>query len=538
MADWSKLQSDLVWLIAKQLELYKDFIAFRGVCSWWRTVANEGIFTFPESPWLMLAEEKDSDTRSFFSLSKKGIVEKRMLPEAKGKRCWGSHGWLITFDIDLNINLLNPWTRLQIHLPHQRTFKGQNYWLTLTDLQKHYIAKAVLSSSPSSSSSSSSSDYVVMVIHGNLFKLGFAKAGDKSWTTIETWFGMYSDILFYKGLFYAVNYNGLVFVCDVEGSNPTEARCVSRKPVGFMDCPSKIYLVESSGALLVVSRRPSKVKSMLDDVKSKLEKERCGYLGHLAVQRSIRPSEQDGDEGFQYGDWLRGTMGSRDIARCLRSKQIRSTTVIIETEMVKFSGEAEPSQKVADDLRSPESELMVSMVVIHGAAVTEADAVFSAENIGTQDMPDHQDISNSQREIDMGPVTNSKHIPLGDMVCGLDLVTSSRNSLIPIVDIDKKHYPRKVGQEKELLCIDGGGKLNKICAIGSDPGGLGEPYQSHNLLTEQAPRSHAPYDYQLANRKAKTNAMGYGKRLSNRKTCNRIRKRMICLKLERKEGYK
>ncbi|KAF8412282.1 hypothetical protein HHK36_000243 [Tetracentron sinense] len=110
------------------------------------------------------------------------MIHERTLPEARGKQCWCSQGWLITFSIDLNISLLNPLTRLQIQLLPHRTFKNhydtleedEEFGYTLTELQEMYIHKAIVSSSPSSTL-----DYVVMVIHGPNSQLAFARPGDE-----------------------------------------------------------------------------------------------------------------------------------------------------------------------------------------------------------------------------------------------------------------------------------------------------------------------------------------------------------------------
>ncbi|KAF8412289.1 hypothetical protein HHK36_000250 [Tetracentron sinense] len=60
----------------------------------------------------------------------------------------------------------------------------------------------------------------------------------------------YYDVIYYKEKFYAVNSHGIVVVCDVQGPNPTELRIIAKMP----DFDTTIYLVESAGALLVVSR--------------------------------------------------------------------------------------------------------------------------------------------------------------------------------------------------------------------------------------------------------------------------------------------
>ncbi|KAF8369923.1 hypothetical protein HHK36_032042 [Tetracentron sinense] len=249
MVNWSELHEDLLALIAKQLILYEDFVTFGGVCSSWRSVAVKKNFNPSlQIPWLMLAEKKHSHTRAFFSLSK-GMIHERMLPEAHGNRCFSSHGWLITLSVDLTINLVNPLSRVRIPLPHQLTFKDHYTDYTPVELQQICIFKAILSASPSWTS-----DYTVMVIYGPRVKLAFAKPGDEGWTTIDTWSSSYADIIYYRERFYAVNFKGHIMVCDVEGPNPTEASVIARLPEEILGIPCKVYLVESLGKLLVVSR--------------------------------------------------------------------------------------------------------------------------------------------------------------------------------------------------------------------------------------------------------------------------------------------
>ncbi|KAF8396825.1 hypothetical protein HHK36_018458 [Tetracentron sinense] len=276
---------------------------------------------------------------------------------------------------------------------------------------------------------------------------------------------------------------------------------------------------------------------------------RCGHLGHQAFQCSIRPSEQDDDNEFRYGDWLRGRVGSRDMVRRPRNEQPRAEPVT--------NGEAEPPQREDDDFRPPESELMVSMDVVHGAAVTDVDFVIPAENIGIQVLSAHQPVSISHRGRDKGSSSSSKTTHLGDTVGDMDVATSPKIKVRPFVDKDKIHYSRKGGQEIDLSIIhlgdmvgdedvatspkimvrsfvdkdklhysrkvdqekdipdnDGGRELGRMCATGQESCGLGETFLSHNLLIDPSPQPHAPYANQIAKIKAKTKEMGSWKKIA------------------------
>ena len=180
--------------------------------------------------------------RGFFSFSKRNYLE-LPLPEASGKGCFSSKGWLITLAEDKTMNLLHPLNRNRIMLP----YLGQNYHQhSLVNL----IKKAVLSSSPSWNS-----NYIIMIIVGfanrRMKHLAFARAGDNTWTMIAEK-QPYIDVTYYQGRFYAITSSGVLVVCDVEGPNPTKTELATSFVYQMND---RFYIVVgSSGQLLVVKR--------------------------------------------------------------------------------------------------------------------------------------------------------------------------------------------------------------------------------------------------------------------------------------------
>lgn len=231
------------------------------VCKTWRLAYNnhkeeeemlDG--SWPKVPVLMLAEKKgDSDEREFFSLyTQKNWKSVSHLPEARQTKCMESLGWLITVELDLRIggdmNLLHPFTRVQIPLPSLR--KNEGYYITSRMFD--HVKKAVLSASPSKTS-----NYTVVVDFTGWHSLGFWKNGDEKWTKIESkeYVSNVTDMIFYKGELYAATDNGRILVCDVLGPNPTGGADIvfqDNRLMMIMFRYTHHYLVELSGELLII----------------------------------------------------------------------------------------------------------------------------------------------------------------------------------------------------------------------------------------------------------------------------------------------
>lgn len=80
------------------------------------------------------------------------------------------------------------------------------------------------------------------------------ECGDKAWTTVKTLVAL-GDLTYFNGQFYAVSYEGMIFVCDVKGPNSTEAHVVGKMAYPFVLAYIwRSYIVESEGDLLIVFR--------------------------------------------------------------------------------------------------------------------------------------------------------------------------------------------------------------------------------------------------------------------------------------------
>ncbi|XP_027182481.1 putative F-box protein At5g55150 [Coffea eugenioides] len=228
MGDWSKLQHDLLELIAQQhLTKLEDYVAFGAVCTSWRAAAAKrknfkGLKLWQQIPCLMLAESEDENDnhREFYSLIEKEIVAKISLPKLKGKKCYESLGWLLAVGQEGDMTLLNPFSDVEIPLPPGTTFPDDDWLNTDPEI---FVEIFVLSARPSETS-----DFVVMLVCGSVGYLAFWRQGDQNWTKIETHNAAYSAVNYHNGQFYAIDCTGNLVACDVSGPNPTKARMITQ----------------------------------------------------------------------------------------------------------------------------------------------------------------------------------------------------------------------------------------------------------------------------------------------------------------------
>ncbi|CAI9096140.1 OLC1v1032221C1 [Oldenlandia corymbosa var. corymbosa] len=238
LMDWSSLIPDLLVEIATRLPDVEDFMAFRGVCAWWRTAVTKDKFgpSWPRVPLLMLVEkeEEGSMEREFYSLSKSKVCMRSSLPLAKGKRCFEVRfGWLMSLADYDEVTLWNPLSGLQFGLPDFQGFPDYRDCDPLI-----FITKAVLSENPSKVS-----DFTLVAICRSVF-LVFWRPGNRNWTLIKTKRdSAFLDVNYFKGKFHAINTCGNIWVWD--GNTPLAHIVLS---INFYLLPrySKLYLVESS----------------------------------------------------------------------------------------------------------------------------------------------------------------------------------------------------------------------------------------------------------------------------------------------------
>ncbi|KAJ8629401.1 hypothetical protein MRB53_022724 [Persea americana] len=128
MANWADPLQELLERVSdfctiSYVCISPDYIRMQSVCKSWHSILKTRMVQ-RELPWLMMLptkeeEERDPDSRIFFSLSKQKI-HTIPLPDMRGKRCCGSfkNGWLMNVDLKLDICLFHPWLQKRINLPH------------------------------------------------------------------------------------------------------------------------------------------------------------------------------------------------------------------------------------------------------------------------------------------------------------------------------------------------------------------------------------------------------------------------------------
>ncbi|CAI9099591.1 OLC1v1036439C1 [Oldenlandia corymbosa var. corymbosa] len=215
MADWSQLPHDIVESIAVRLDAVEDFLAFSAVCRSWRSfyLIKQWI-PGSQLPWLMLSDDEKASKKCFFSLYRDKVYETE-LPEASGRRCWGSSdGWLVTIGSDMEIHLVNAFSRVRVLLPSATTFQilfnASANWYELID-------KAIVIRKPSQSNDSVNEvEFLVMAIYGPFKQLAFAKPGYSSWINVEETFQhRFLDVACVNDQIFAFSASGNLLLVDV-----------------------------------------------------------------------------------------------------------------------------------------------------------------------------------------------------------------------------------------------------------------------------------------------------------------------------------
>ncbi|OVA10869.1 Protein of unknown function DUF295 [Macleaya cordata] len=135
----------------------------------------------------------------------------------------------------------------------QHPSNGKQYTHDLNRIRDFFIKKVALSSS----STSLDKDYIAVAVVDQTWELTFCKKGDEAWTVIKDALGYCEDVIHYKNLFYAVNREGSLAICDVI-SDLSPLVTVLAPPLPVVSHVTELvvipYLVDSFWVLLLVKR--------------------------------------------------------------------------------------------------------------------------------------------------------------------------------------------------------------------------------------------------------------------------------------------
>ncbi|CAK8573962.1 unnamed protein product [Lathyrus sativus] len=206
--DWANLEALPLGLILDNLEEKIDHLWFSVVCKNWQLIAKlnhqNHQFKMNTIPMVMVPPNDSLTNKNGLF----GIPNKRLYPfqfqlgliKPNLHLCGSSHGWLALVDDSRSIiTLMNPFQNIP--------------YITLPPLNRVY--KVTLSADPIKNPN----DYVVAAIHGNSCDLAFIKSGQKNWTYMEILEPFFIDVIFYKGLLFAITIHRKIISINICGSN-------------------------------------------------------------------------------------------------------------------------------------------------------------------------------------------------------------------------------------------------------------------------------------------------------------------------------
>ncbi|CAI0542369.1 unnamed protein product [Linum tenue] len=197
-----------------------------------------------------------------------------------------------------SVSLLNPLTGREIPLPPITTIPDvlayrpeklrREYLLRLGNdgrtvahdkklTQNQYISRVAVSAEPGSSSEEEEEPYVMAICVNNEYRLAFCKPNGSTWKMIPQGGGVphliaFADVVFWRGQFYALDYGGSVFVCDL--SLPEEPK------LSFVLDHDPRHCLASDHCYLVVSPAGDELMLVVRDIRYTLEHLALFEQGH------------------------------------------------------------------------------------------------------------------------------------------------------------------------------------------------------------------------------------------------------------------
>ena len=208
--NWANLEALPLNLILDKLEEHIDYVSFGAVCKTWRSIAKfshqNHQFKTNALPMLMISSSIEKNWLY-------GILNKRWHPfqfqvcranNSKLSLCGSSHGWFAFVDDSKSIiTLMSP-------------FKDTPC-ITLPPLNS--VNKVTLSADPIKSPN----DYMVVAIY-DYCNLAYVGRGQQNWTYIDTSKSSFIDVIFYKGLLFALNIRNKIISFNFGYSDDTSGK--------------------------------------------------------------------------------------------------------------------------------------------------------------------------------------------------------------------------------------------------------------------------------------------------------------------------
>lgn len=249
VVDWSRLPYDLQALIANHLYTVEDFLSFSAVCKSWRLVyVEKNWIPRKRIPWLMLGENhhNNAPVMQCFSMTRSKVHN---LPKLKASDCryWGScHGWVVTVNKD-EMYLLNPINQNHIKLPSESALHANGSFFDI--IHRAYVFKVV-------------KDLVVVAIYRPKYSLAFVRVGDSEWSTVQSpGPAQFRNVVCFEDRILALSMIGRIYLLDINGPSLPSMQMIASRP--SEENWEQLYLVESSGSLLMVVYYESELRSTI-----------------------------------------------------------------------------------------------------------------------------------------------------------------------------------------------------------------------------------------------------------------------------------
>ncbi|KAK8358062.1 hypothetical protein V6Z11_A05G459600 [Gossypium hirsutum] len=248
--DWKYLPELCLLIVLEKIDEPISRVQFGVVSKNWHSLFNIFLDIKRRSspnlvPMLMVPSKKSATKRKVCSLQAKSKVSKIEFPKPYTRRYFGScYGWIATVDKSFNITLSNPFKNLSIHLPQFDSMAYDSGPYT------YKIRKVVLSDDPLLHPN----NFIVVVIYSVYGRVAFYRPCQENliYMDVDEDQSLISDILFHKGLVYAIGkYNNLVSfdvngVEDDESSKPPKLNTLVPKVLKLENYSHRVYIFKSS----------------------------------------------------------------------------------------------------------------------------------------------------------------------------------------------------------------------------------------------------------------------------------------------------